>query len=242
MFFLCFKTQATWLRIDNDTSPMLERLRLEKNGEKKTTKRDSALSSQDPHRKSRKISILPTAALTVKKETHILLSAFHIIHNRVAQKKRRETLAPEAHLVRASSKFEGSCWHVNNHSKGLAAHIRRFRSLLLCLQTFWDLVSDFPPCRTMVHPVLLRASFFLHPRHFISSDHPRVIQASRNKIGLAPATLLLSISHTHAWLPTSSSRPSWLASETSFSRPANRPLSCPPTPVPHTSICGNVDM
>ena len=43
-YFLWFKTFSTWLRIDNDTSPVLERLWLE-NYRRRPTKRSSALSS-----------------------------------------------------------------------------------------------------------------------------------------------------------------------------------------------------
>ena len=57
------------------------------------------------------------------------------------------------------------------------------------------------------------------------------------KLGKAPATLLLLAPHTRAWLPISSNRSSWLASEASFSRPEGRPLSCPPLPAPQRSKC-----
>ena len=85
---------------------MLERLRLENQG-KRPTKRGSALSSRKP---------------SFRQWPHFLLSAFHIIHRKVAQNKGRETLVPEAHLLQALSKFEGG-WQPKNHSKGLAADI-----------------------------------------------------------------------------------------------------------------------
>ena len=86
--YLRFKTQATWLRIDNDTSPVLER-------------------SFFPSASKVKKTILPTVALTLTEGcTRPPFSHLNYLH-KVAQKTGRETLVPETHLVQALSKFEG---------------------------------------------------------------------------------------------------------------------------------------
>ena len=100
-------------------------------------------------------------------------------------------------------------------------------------QFFWDLVSILLPTRTVVQSVLLRAFIFVTSSTLffrLTDICPRFVCLSSQHSGLVPATLLLSTLHTRALLPTSSNRPSWLGSKASSSRPAGRPLSCPPPP------------
>ena len=71
LIFLRFHTQATWLRTENDTSPVLERLLLE-NYRKRHQRNEAHLSLPTcTHRKSGK-TILPTGATTLNK-TELLL-------------------------------------------------------------------------------------------------------------------------------------------------------------------------
>ena len=94
-----FQTQATWLRVDIDTSPVLERLRW------KTTEGDQPGEAQlslptCTLRKSRK-TILPTVALTLTKGgTRRPISLLNYLQQ-WHKKKGRDTLVPEAHLVQA---------------------------------------------------------------------------------------------------------------------------------------------
>ena len=105
----------------------------------------------------------------------------------------------------------------------------------------------------MIQPVIIRAFFvtssallfvqptnvvrsFLHPtsfhdqlpRHMSVLVCPRFSWlASQHRLDWLPPPLRPSTPDTCALLPTSSSRPSWLASEAYLSRPAGRPPSCP---------------
>ena len=120
-------------------------------------------------------------------------------------------------------------------------------------------------CGGMIQCVLLRANFFVTSSTLLSSDQPMSYNpfcthppsttnflitlrcgvcprlfglSSQHILDLAPATLPFATPHSRVSLTISSNRPSWLASEASSSRPAGRPLSCPPLPAPSNSkVC-----